>query len=426
MELRQRRSQTSSDGGSSSGTFVDTIKKLDVYPKTLDDFKERTGSGAAVSIVSLSVIFLLVVSELRAYFTPVTTDHLYVDTSRDQRIRINANITFPSMPCAGLNLVAMDVAGEQQIDVVKNLIKTRLSLDGRDLGKEIDGETMTRRMRRQCGPCFEKGVVLNSAENGEYKERCCNSCADVKSLYGEMNTRRARIVQEQKGGTAQAMAHAAQQQQQLKWEDHHLCQHEAVLTDPSRLAMIKEGCNLFGFLEVNKVAGNFHVAPGKAFQSAQGQLVHEFKPFDTHTYNISHTIHSLSFGVHYPSRVNPLDGATAILSNGSGVFQYFVKVVPTTYAPARGPQIHTHQYSVTDQFKSAHDPTKGFVLPGVFFIYDISPIMVKFTEKRTSFCALPRPLCAIVGGVFTVSGIIDSVIYSTGGAIMTRKGCRAC
>ena len=37
---------------------------------------------------------------------------------------------------------------------------------------------------------------------------------------------------------------------------------------------------------MNKVAGNFHVAPGKAFQSPQGQLVHEFKPFDTHTYNV--------------------------------------------------------------------------------------------------------------------------------------------
>ena len=58
--------------------------------------------------------------------------------------------------------------------------------------------------------------------------------------------------------------------------------------------------------------------------TAQGQLVHEFKPFDTHTYNVRHTIHSLSFGVHYPNRVNPLDGATAILRNGSGVFQYFV------------------------------------------------------------------------------------------------------
>ena len=45
--------------------------------------------------------------------------------------------------------------------------------------------------------------------------------------------------------------------------------------------------------QVNKVAGNFHVAPGKAFQSPQGQLVHEFKPFDTHTYNVRHAIHSL-------------------------------------------------------------------------------------------------------------------------------------
>ena len=40
------------------------------------------------------VIFLLVVSELRAYFTPTTTDHLYVDTTRGERIRINTNITF--------------------------------------------------------------------------------------------------------------------------------------------------------------------------------------------------------------------------------------------------------------------------------------------------------------------------------------------
>jgi len=47
---------------------------------------------------------------------------------------------------------------------------------------------------------------------------------------------------------------------------------------------VKEGCNLFGFLEVNKVAGNFHIAPGKAFESAAGQLIHEFKPFDSNTY----------------------------------------------------------------------------------------------------------------------------------------------
>jgi hypothetical protein len=145
--------------------------------------------------------------------------------------------------------------------------------------------------------------------------------------------------------------------------------------------------------------------------SPNTQLVHEFKPFDTHTYNVSHSIHSLSFGVHYPNRVNPLDGATSILKNGSGVFQYFVKVVPTTYHYANGNEVDTCQYSVTDQFKSAHDPSKGFVLPGVFFIYDISPIMVRFTEKRPSLAYFLTSLCAIVGGVFAVAGIIDGILY---------------
>ena len=399
MALRQRRAVAHDEAPSSfASPVVETFKALDAYPKTLDDFKEKTSSGAAVSIVSMSVIFLLVVSELRAYFTPITTDHLYVDTTRSQRIRINVNISFPSMACVGLNLVAMDVAGEQQIDVVNNIVKTRWSLDGKTkLGRELDDEQQRRKLGNQCGPCFahlpveEQKTVQRVASN-----RCCNSCGDVKSLFNSLDKEFG-----------------------LKWEVHPLCQHEAVLLDPSRLTQIHEGCNLFGFLEVNKVAGNFHVAPGKAFQSAQGQLVHEFKPFDTHKYNISHVIHSLSFGVHYPNRINPLDGATAVLRNGSGVFQYFAKVVPTTYIYDDGKKIESCQYSVTDQFKSAHDPSKGFVLPGVFVIYDISPIMVKFTEKRPSFLTFLTSLCAIVGGVFTVAGILDQVVYS---AMQSRKG----
>jgi hypothetical protein len=303
MELRQRRSKAQE--ASPAAAVFETIKALDAYPKTLEDFKERTGSGAAVSIVSVSVILLLVISELRTYFTPVTTDHLYVDTTRGERIRINANITFPSMPCSGLNLVAMDVAGEQQIDVVRNVVKTRLSLDGRKLGREMDEADLAAQSgNKGCGPCFPQLEAERKVPPRGFERRCCSSCADVKSLYAELG----------------------KSQEHLKWEEHPICQHEAVLMDPSRLTKIHEGCNLFGFLEVNKVAGNFHVAPGKAFQSAGGQLVHEFKPFDTHTYNISHTIHTLSFGIHYPNRVNPLDGATAILRNGSGVFQYFVKV----------------------------------------------------------------------------------------------------
>ena len=93
-------------------------------------------------------------------------------------------------------------------------------------------------------------------------------------------------------------------------------------------------------------------------------------------------------------------------------------MVPTTYEFAGGLALDSCQYSVTDQFKSAHDPNAGFVLPGVFWIYDISPIMVKFTEKRPTFTYFLTSLCAIVGGVFTVAGIVDSAIYQ---ALRARK-----
>ena len=161
-----------------------------------------------------------------------------------------------------------------------------------------------------------------------------------------------------------------------------------------------EGCNLFGYVEVSRAPGTIHLAPHSSRHS-----------FDFSHVNTSHHIHHLSFGVPYPNRVNPLDGSKAILHDGSGVFQYFIKVVPTTYEFASGLALDSCQYSVTDQFKSAHNPQNGFVLPGVFFIYDISPIMVKFTEKRMSFTYFLTSLCAIVGGVFTVAGIIDGAIY---------------
>lgn len=268
---------------------------------------------------------------------------------------------------------------------VSNVIKTRRDLHGNKIGVELDDTHMKAKFKDRCGPCFPQAPDVPEAPD---KSQCCNNCAEVKTVYENKALSR------------------------LKWEEHPLCQHEAVLLDPARLASIHEGCNLFGFLDVNKVAGNFHVAPGKAYQSAQGQLVHEFKPFDSHTYNVSHIIHSLSFGIHYPNRLNPLDGSKAILSNGSGVFQYFIKVVPTTFRYASGHNVSSCQYSLTEQFKSAHDPSKGFVLPGVFFIYDISPIMVEFTQSQMRFTYFLTSLCAIVGGVFTVAGIVDSCIYS--------------
>ena len=109
--------------------------------------------------------------------------------------------------------------------------------------------------------------------------------------------------------------------------------------------------------------------------------------------------------------VNPLDNQPKIVHQGSGYFQYYLKVVPTIYEYAGRPPLLTNQYSYTELFRTTHELDK---LPAVFFHYDISPIMAKVTEGRRSLSTFLTGLCAIVGGVFTVAGMLDSCLFRLG------------
>ena len=52
-------------------------------------------------------------------------------------------------------------------------------------------------------------------------------------------------------------------------------------------------------------------------------------------------------------------------------------------------------------------------MPGVFFSYELSPVMVKYSRKEKSLGHFLTGLCAIIGGVFTVAGILDKLIYNS-------------
>ena len=91
--------------------------------------------------------------------------------------------------------------------------------------------------------------------------------------------------------------------------------------------------------------------------------------------------------------------------------QYFLKVVPTFYQPLRGGQIHTNQFSTTKNAKAINLAAGGAGLPGVFFFYDFSSIRITYAEQRSSFLHFLTGACAIVGGVFTISGLVDGFVY---------------
>ena len=92
--------------------------------------------------------------------------------------------------------------------------------------------------------------------------------------------------------------------------------------------------------------------------------------------------------------------------------QYHIKIVPTTYEPLRGAPLHTNQYSYTELFRTTSQLDK---LPAVYFHYELSPIMAKVTYARKSYSSFLTGLCAIVGGVFTVAGMLDSAIHRLSG-----------
>lgn len=107
-------------------------------------------------------------------------------------------------------------------------------------------------------------------------------------------------------------------------------------------------------------------------------------------------------------------------------FQDFLKVVSTSFNLLSGGTVDSHQYSVTEferNLAEGNAPGKEghgvftshstAAIPGVFINYEISPMKVIHTETRQSFAHFLTSTCAIVGGVLTVAGLVDSFIFSS-------------
>jgi len=382
------------------GALWESLKGLDAYPKPLEDFRIKTLGGGAVTIVSTVIMFLLFMSEFYDYLTPRVSEELFVDTSRSHKLRINIDIEFPRVACSYLSMDAMDSSGEHQSSVEHNIFKRRLDASGNpisepektinlgesSIGKErgtaesstklpLDLGNDTAIAVEKCGSCY-------GAESKVHK--CCNTCEEVREAY--------RL----KGWAMK--------------DPEKIEQCAGMVEDLKKI--FNEGCQIYGYMEINRVSGSFHIAPGKSF-SINHVHVHDVQPYSSNQFNMTHIIRSLSFGESIPGKTNPMDNVEGVALQESSMFQYYVKIVPTTYESKNLSIIHTNQFSTTRHQKvvSAFSGESG--MPGVFFSYEISPIMVKFTEKSKSFGHFATSLCAIIGGVFTVAGLIDSTIYKS-------------
>jgi len=227
-----------------------------------------------------------------------------------------------------------------------------------------------------CGDCY-------GAESPQTP--CCNTCDQVKDAY------------RRKGWAFSDTVKVKQ------------CVAEGYLQNLEKQR--EEGCKVHGYVTVNRVSGNVNIVPGK-FILQNTRYVMDSTMGGTYSFNLTHSIHKLSFGKEYPGMKNPLDGVTKVwLSGGhaSAMYQYFIKVVPTFYTDIFGRTIRTNQFSVLEYLASVNIWGNG--VPGIFFTYDLSPIRVDLRESSKSYLHFLTNICAIIGGVFTIASLVDATLF---------------
>jgi hypothetical protein len=178
-----------------------------------------------------------------------------------------------------LSVDIMDISGESQFNIMHELERMRIHADGRPVdqggAKGLKGEAdrlASLHGKDYCGSCY----------GGEPPQSgCCNTCDEVREAYVA------------KGWSFSDPDHI----DQVRISGKRVVEIKTsnVLTDKCPLLLLStqcvsegwsqkikeqntEGCNVAGRVHVNKVIGNFHISPGRAFQR-NSVHVHDLVPY---------------------------------------------------------------------------------------------------------------------------------------------------
>ena len=193
-----------------------------------------------------------------------------------------------------------------------------------------------------------------------------------------------------------------------KYEIHEV-NYEKVKTE-----MINdEGCHLKGHFFVDAVPGSFHITSGY-----YGSIVQRLANERVLKVNIQHKINQISFGEfnkneiwsNFGKQISKLSESLNNIKkrNDGRIYQYYLKVVPTKFLTYSGKEINSYQYTYSSFAEFTINE-----MPSIYFRYDLSPITVEYKQYRDTFLNFFINICAILGGVFTVTGIIDAIIHKS-------------
>ncbi|KAN0133418.1 DUF1692 domain containing protein [Lactarius tabidus] len=149
-------------------------------------------------------------------------------------------------------------------------------------------------------------------------------------------------------------------------------------------------CRIYGSFSVKRITANLHVTSLGHGYSSHIHVDHSLM-------NMSHVITEFSFGQHFPEITQPLDNSFEVTHDKFIAYQYYLRVVPTTYVAPRTQPLHTNQYSVT-HYERQLKPHTG--VPGIFFKFDVEPVRLTLIQRTTSFAQFFIRCVGVIGGIF--------------------------
>ncbi|OSX68706.1 hypothetical protein BU14_2361s0001 [Porphyra umbilicalis] len=445
------------------------LSAIDLFRKVPRDLTHGTSHGGVLSVLALSLLGLLFFFETWTYLAGSTATSIILDDNADAKLQINFALTFLELPCSFATVEVWDYFGNNRLDVTADVRKTRVA--GRH------GEYVTGQWTDESGavghvePRVAAGIPaprdmpgpsakLEQLSAAEFDARLakeplafvaflvawCGYCRSLAptwlSLASQVGARNLPVKlfvvdcvssealcakQKVRGYPTMRLYHnGAAGESDYAGERSvdalagYVREH-ANLPAEVRAATVRvsanEGCSLTGTLWVHRVPGAFHVIAKS-----------DAHTFDAANTNTSHLVQHLSFGaplsqavMHRVPRdvaaaIQPLDGRGFVNRVGAHSHEHYIKVVSTHYR--QGTLVGTRDVLGYQQSVSSMMFNAAPAVPEAKFSYDLSPTAVVIQQAGRRWYDFLTNLVAILGGAFTVFGLLDGAVYRL------RKGNR--
>ncbi|TLD28023.1 DUF1692-domain-containing protein [Venturia nashicola] len=330
-----------------------SVKAFDAFPKTKPSYLKKSHTGSAWTILLIVASVALILSETRRWFAGQISHTFSVEKGISHQLQINLDVVV-AMKCPDIHVNVQDAAGD----------------------RILAGDLLTRdpTVWAQWNKKWTTHTLGDESDDHMYGQ---GEDEDVHDYLGAARKSKKKFKK------------------------------------TPRLHGTADSCRIYGSIESNKVQGDFHI-------TARGHGYMEFGMHLEHTaFNFSHIVNTLSYGPNYPLLENPLSNTRATTDEHFYKYQYYTNIVPTIYTTETNPYslsppqhildpshadyqpsyspntVWTNQYAVTSQSHSVGE----MYVPGIFFKYDIEPLLLIVSEEWGGFLALLVRLVNVVSGV---------------------------